>query len=525
MNKINGIQLDFKYLMHNKEYLNKLPFELKKYGINTVLLEYEDKFPFRKYPFLQADDAFTEKELKNFLSTLRALNLRVIPLVQSLSHLEFALAHDELAHLREAVDIPTQICPSNAKSIEFILDLMKEVMEYHQEDELFHVGGDETWFLGTCPDCATSKERVGIINMWAEHQKPILDFVIKNGKRPIVWDDVFWKDFESIKNVDMPQETILMCWNYNITSLQNDASDSDDSEFGGSGQGLKQIEIYQNAGYECIGCPCCNYGQLFPRCSDSIGNTQAWAEKSKRGGMLGIINSSWAVFHTPFQAQLPFWAASAKLVDDYTTKIDDEWFGLWANEEFGTKQSGLYDAFETVGQLWEIHLPQYGRPFSPIGYGYMNMAMYYTGGQKEREKRGAYPLNWNEINFNKLYLKGAAEAKKCDQVEISEKLDELIRTYPMAIAIFTELQDKAVKNQDIADMYLLFAELKYLWIKIFSYLMRQDIDKQELLSEFEDLKEPLRSCLNKCYGAKGVERMMNVWWEPGYNALQKETKK
>ncbi len=509
MNKINGIQLDFKYLMYNKEYLRKLPFELKEYGINTVLLEYEDKFPFSKYSFLRAKDAFTESELKDFLLTLRSLGIQIIPLVQSLSHLEFALAHHELAHIREMPDTPTQLCPSNPESSQFIMDIMTEVMEFHQEDELFHIGGDETWHLGTCPECAAWKERSGIINMWAEHQKPILEFVIKNGKRPIIWDDIFWKDFDAIKTVDISQQTILMCWDYYVGQDRGKKQD----------ERLKQIEIYQSAGYECVGVPCCNYGQFFPRCHGSIGNTRAWAEKAEKSKMLGVLNSSWASFHTPLQAQLPYFAVSADLVNDYNAKIDNEWFASWANEEFEVKQSGLYDAFETVGELWEIRLPKYGRPFSPIGHGYMSLVMHFAGGQDERRKRGVYPLDWNEVDFNEVYMKGVAESRKMDQTEINSTMERLFKTYPSAISVFRELKANAVKNNETADMYLLFAELKYLWIRIFSYLMREDQNKQGLLSELEDIKEPLRHCLCKCYEAESVQRMMRAWWEPGYNAL------
>ncbi|MEI6424994.1 MAG: family 20 glycosylhydrolase, partial [Lentisphaerota bacterium] len=324
MDTMIGIQIDLKYNMYEKGYLLDLLDKIKSYGINTILLEYEDKFPYRKYPFLKADDAFTPAELKAFLHKARSNNLRVIPLVQSLSHMEFALDHPELAHLSEAPDIPTQICPSNPESVEFIFDLIREVLEYHQEDEFFHCGADETWFLGTCGKCADWKSEKGIIKMWAEHEKKILDFVIGQGKRPIVWDDIFWKDFESINSVDIPKQTVLMCWNYNITSLRS-KSDSNDSEFGGSGELLKQIGIYRNAGYDCIGCPCCNYGQIFPRHSTSLANTKVWAQKSASSDMLGVINSSWACFHTPLQCQLPFFSATAELLRDPELKIDELW--------------------------------------------------------------------------------------------------------------------------------------------------------------------------------------------------------
>ena len=208
---IAGIHIDLKYHMYNKGYLDSLLDWFPEQGINTILLEYEDKFPYRKYPFLKAEDAFAPDELRVFLHKARSNGLRVIPLVQSLSHMEFALNHPELAHLSEAPGIPTQICPSNPESVEFVLDLIREILEYHREDEFIHCGADETWCLGTCAKCAGWKAEKGIVNIWAEHEKKILDFVVGQGKRPIVWDDIFWSDFESINHVDIPRQTVLMC--------------------------------------------------------------------------------------------------------------------------------------------------------------------------------------------------------------------------------------------------------------------------------------------------------------------------
>ena len=119
-NLICGIHLDLKYLISNKAYLNGWVRELPQLGINTLLIEYEDKFPYEKYPFLQHPDAYTPSELRQFLAIARDAGLRIIPLMQTLSHLEFAFAHPQLAHLREAPHIPTQIDPTNPQAVQFV---------------------------------------------------------------------------------------------------------------------------------------------------------------------------------------------------------------------------------------------------------------------------------------------------------------------------------------------------------------------------------------------------------------------
>lgn len=522
--QISGIQLDLKYLMYNKGYLSDLLEWLPTQGINTILLEYEDKFPYEKYPFLKAEDAFSPSELRAFLKKARLNGLRVIPLVQSLSHLEFALDHPELSHLREKMDIPTQICPSNPDAVKFILDLMTEVLEYHKEDEFFHIGGDETWFLGSCAKCAEWKESSGIINMWAEHQKPILEFIVDQGKRPIVWDDIFWKDFESVNSVDIPKKTVLMCWNYNITSLDVDNSDSEDSEFGGAAQALKQVEIYHNAGFETIGCPCCNYGQLFPRNHTSIANTRTWCAKATNSDMLGIINSSWACFHIPLQTQLPYFTATGALIDDPRQKIDSEWFREWGKCEFGADIPELGSAMADISELWEIPMPEYGRGFSPLVYCYMNMVLHYPGRQEERKKRGAYPNDWSEIDFNAMYLKGVVECSRENTDIVFKRLDTILGKYPVAVATFRNLKEEAKKNQETAGIYALFAALKLLSAKTFSFLLRETPDADVLIREYESIEKPLKDAIGKCYEPKGVERMMRAWWEPGYEALREATK-
>ena len=104
-----GIHIDLKYQMPDKQYLHHWLKEIAGLGIDTLLLEYEDKFPFKKYPFLRNAEAFTDDELKAFLATARGAGLRVIPLVQSFSHLEFALAQNvdyvALSFVREAEDV------------------------------------------------------------------------------------------------------------------------------------------------------------------------------------------------------------------------------------------------------------------------------------------------------------------------------------------------------------------------------------------------------------------------------------
>jgi hypothetical protein len=505
---IVGVHLDLKYHMPKKAYLLEWVRELPALGVNTLLLEYEDKFPFARHPFLRDTDAFTPAELGAFLAAARGAGLRVIPLVQSLSHLEFALGHEELAHLREAADISTQICPSRDEAVDFVLALIAEVLACHGEDELLHCGGDEAWFLGRCGRRAEWKRRAGAVGMWAEHQRKVTRLVLGAGKRPILWDDIFWKEPHALRAAGLPQETILMSWDYGITRVPP----------GGIDAALPHVGAYRQAGYDAVATPCLNYGQLLPRLTPSIDNTRVWAAKAAAEGMLGLINSSWACFHVPLQAQLLLVAATGVLARDPQADVGPAWQRRWLEERFGAPARGAPEALEALGALWEIPMPAYGRPFTPLVYGYMNMVLHYPGRQDERRRRGAYPPDWGEIDFAALYRRGVEQVRAGDMAPVVARLDEVLASFPQARDSLAALADAARRHEDEARLLAELAELKLLGARVFSHLLRGDQDPDALREELSARRAPLEAALGRAYEPGGVQRLLRAWWEPLFAA-------
>jgi len=523
---IIGLHLDFKYHMYNKEFLKNLPDWLKHNGINTLLLEYEDKFPYRKYAFLRAENAFSPSELKDFLKDIRTAGLQIIPLVQSLSHFEFALAHEELAHLRESADTPTMICPENPEALEFVFDLMAEVMEYHKEDEFFHCGGDEAWALCSCEKCKKAAlNKDGKIGLWVHHQNKIIDFMIKNNKRPILWDDIFWENPEAAISSDLDRRVILNAWNYGITELNVNPNKNVDLEFGGNDITLSQVDKYIAAGFDCIGSPCINYGQLFPRFHESVENTRVWLQKMHNSDMLGIINTSWAVFHIPLQIQKLYFSITGSFACNTDVKIDNAYIEKWFNKEFGIPVPGIKDAMEAFGALWEIPMTGYGRSFTPIIYCYMNMVLHYKNGQSERKKRGAYPLNWTGIDFTEIYQKGLAAVKNDDCSKIITEAEKIILQYKNNIHTMKFLAENAEINISEANIYYIFAKLKLCAAQIFHYLLIGENnstinEKHNLQLEINKLEPELYEVLQHCFEQCGCEKMINAWLKPLQEAMK-----
>jgi len=494
-----GIHLDLKYHMPHKGYLLQWVRQLAAMGHNTLLIEYEDKFPFTTYPFLQDPEGWTPAELRTFLATARDAGLRVIPLVQSLSHLEFALLHPQRAHLREMPDIPTQICPQHPQTVEFLLTLFREVLAYHQEDEYFHLGGDETWFLGTCPACKAWVDPIGKVKAWAEHQRKLIAFIQRQGKRPIVWDDIFWQKPESVADADLPKEVVLHAWNYAATSYTPGK--------------FPQIEVYHRLGHQALAAPCYDWGVLVPRRNHCLDNTRALAAKVHDAGMLGMINTGWASFHVPQPAKLANIAATARLCRGQT--VDEAWETGWYAEEYGAPAAGIPAAMEALGTLWEIPIAGYGRPITLVPYGVMDMMAWYPGGQPERQKMGCYPLDFHDIDFTALYAKkldlAFAEPNRAATIARCRELQE---GYLKAAELLGRFAQAATRKREAAALLATLAELKLAAADLVLYQLAGESTGATLHRRLCDLAGPLRLGLGYCMEPQGLERIVSMWLLP-----------
>lgn len=514
---LRGIHLDLKYHMPNKAYLNEWVKRLPGWGFNALLLEYEDCFPYERYPFLRRPDGFRPEELRAFLDLARGVGLQVIPMVPTYAHLEFALAHEELAHLREKPDIQAKICARKPDAVRFVRDLIDSVLEYHGPDRYIHLGADEVWHTEWCEACARRIQEVGPVKMWADHIVPLLESLLKRGKRPIIFDDIFWKDFTSIDKAGLPQGTVLHSWNYDTTSL---AGGGNNSGFASGWGALQQVDVYRKAGYDSLAGPCCNFGQLVPRHEHCLKNTQVWARKMRSAGLLGMINTAWAVFHVPLQATNLHAAATGVLCRDPDADVGPVWQERWYEDEFGAPAKGVPEALEILGAKWEIPMPAYGRPFTPLVYGYMNMVLHFPGRHGDRKRLGPYPKDWNEIDFVSVYRKGIEEVRRNpDQESIRAALDEKLAAFPGAVASVKAMARGATRHADDAAMLAVLAELKYASLRVFAHVLRGDGDAVALKRELGALEQPVRKVLARAWEPAGRARMWRAWWEPMLAAL------
>jgi hypothetical protein len=503
--KLVALHLDLKYQMPRKNYLLEWVQRLPEWGVNALLIEYEDKLPFGKYPFLRAEEAFTPGELRRFLDTARGVGLKVIPLIQSLAHLEFALAHPELEDLRERRDVPCTICPSNPRAIRFVHDLFDEALRYHAPDEFFHIGADEASMIGLCPAC---RRRIKDADaFYREHDVRMCRRVMQRGKRPILWDDAFgWgRDPETV--AALPKEAIPASWEYFATRAQPGKYP------------WMNLPVYRKLGYEHLGTPCLNYQVLFPM-PVGVENTRLWAQQVRRHDMFGMIQSQWACFHMPLPMTACQVAATGALMRDPTLRITPGWEDAFFREEFGADVRGLSRGLRALGERWEIAVEGLQRPINPV-YCYMDMMLWYPRGHEDRRRNGAYPLDWREVDFVSIHKKKARLlAFHAERERVVREVGEYEERYDEARRATADLARRATRHRREAELYAAAAELKWLYTREWTLLLRGKGNARRLLEDFRANRRRFLSALTPFLEPGSVRRMDRLYCEPPVRLLE-----
>jgi hypothetical protein len=390
---VRGIHLDLKYMMHRPGYLLSWLDDLAGYKINTLLLEYEDKFPYRRHPVLRHKTAFTEEQLREFLSRARTLGLRVVPLIQTLGHVEYILKHPEFAHLRKN-DFVTELDTQHPDTWPFLRAMLDEVLEFHREDEWFHIGGDECWNLMQQKPAVRAR-------LYGEHMNKVLRHVLARGKRPLIWDDMMRGIITAAPELKptvfgyIPRETIVCWWGY---------AGVHHPKIPERGAGLRtekatargRFALFRNAGYDVLSIPCHDWGPVIPYYAlHTVTNTLERIHDAVDNDCLGVMNSHWASFHCP----LPLQDYGIALTADRSWRLQPgtmpvrDFDEAYCRLNLGVPNRAFVEALYQMGDAMLEMPTNLGRPIH-LGYWYyMDAVLHYPHGHADRLKYGpAAPL-------------------------------------------------------------------------------------------------------------------------------------
>lgn len=214
------VHFDLKGAPPKVDYLlSVFEFISKKLGATGVLLEWEDMFPYTGVLKVARNGrAYTKQEVQLILETAKALNLQVVPLIQTFGHLEWILKLKKFAHLREISHYSQTICVSKKESIELIKNMIDQIMNFHTDAKMLHIGMDEAFQVGDCNVCSQAiRSSKNGSKDWliTKHMATIAEYAKKKyGVRVLVWHDMLKVSKRLIEDFQLSSLVEPVVWNY-----------------------------------------------------------------------------------------------------------------------------------------------------------------------------------------------------------------------------------------------------------------------------------------------------------------------
>lgn len=436
--KMRGAHFDLRLSHPTFENLTAYIEEFAKYKINTLLIEYEDRFSFDRHPELRNKQlCLTDAQLDAIKQTAADNFIEIIPLQQSFGHLEYVLKHKQYEHLRENHESVGELCPSKPETAELVKSLLDEVIDKHPDAAFIHIGCDEVYSLCVCPACISqygnSRERafIGFVNQ-------LIDHVASRGKIPIIWHDMMEKCSDAELSL-LDKRAVVMIWLYYVQGSETD---------------IETAERFRANGIEVMGgcaarCSDNDLLQSYPVLRNRVPNIMKWAKSAKELAIGCVIGTNWGVnfsmgcpygiFETSWYMVLlsaeALWNASAG-ADGFLCRFLIEFHGLSGNEAAEYLDTDMLGYYRIIGGLAD-KLGK-NRDLAEL-IGIMNEYGEYARHVRNAASQAYRLAVWPDDEVEKLIYKNsrylpAFEALEGIKIRMREKLacylpDPILRTF------------------------------------------------------------------------------------------------
>jgi len=285
-----AIHLDLKGLTPNLATLKEFIERAARAKYNAVLVEYEDRFPYKCLPDVRGPYALTPETLKEFLGHAAIHGLEIIPLVQTLGHWEFILRHEKYRSFAEVPAQPQMLCPASAGGVKLCKEMVGEILEAHSKSRYIHLGADEAWQLGENPETRQAASKPGgKHHLYIEHVCKFIRQVKNDGKQALIWDDMLREmPLDQIKK--LPKGTGLVYWDYHPHNGEYKP------------ELLPALAKYREAGLPVFGASAIKGAEQFygsvPKYGHRFDNVDWWIEAAEATPLQGHIATSWARFNS-----------------------------------------------------------------------------------------------------------------------------------------------------------------------------------------------------------------------------------
>ena len=204
---------------HLKVWLRRLAL----LGYNMVMLYTEDTYELPDEPFFGYQrGAYTPDEIKAIDDYAHALNIEIVPCIQTLGHLEKILRHAAYAGVKDTGSVLLVDEPKTYELIEKMIRHWRSLCRTHR----IHIGMDETHDLGR----GRYLDRFGYhhgVELFNKHLQRVVAICERHQVKPMIWSDMYFRLSaknggyyepgtviapDVIKNI--PREVELVYWDY-----------------------------------------------------------------------------------------------------------------------------------------------------------------------------------------------------------------------------------------------------------------------------------------------------------------------
>lgn len=317
-------------------------------GFDALGLYLEHRFAYPSAPWAHGVGAVTPEMVRAIQSEFPGL--RIVPFVNLLGHFEGMIYTEEGKRYREELFQGLQACPSNPDFLALCRRMLDDVIEIF-DSELIHIGGDETWQLGACPLCKKRVEESagdGKAEIYAAHFGPLSEQVLRAGRRPGLWGDMF-RDHPTALDA-IPKETQIFDWQY-------------------FGSCRETAAPFLKKGFSVVGCPALHtYNATWLHIPESENNVRQIAADAADLKLDGVCVTTWECgLFGAYDTLVPALKACGRILSEPSLHPPTSTTEAGKGEAFLAAYLGESERYEEWARLMGVELQECGGVFKFSG--------------------------------------------------------------------------------------------------------------------------------------------------------------
>lgn len=318
--------------MPTMDYMKKQIRTLAEYKVNMFSLYLEHMFAFKQHPVASpAESAITAEDIRELVEYAKGYHVTLLPEQQAFGHLHHVLKFEKYSDVAETPHGHV-LSPVNERSYQLIKEMYAELIPLFP-GELFHIGADETWELGTGQTKAHAAE-VGLGRVYLEHLTKVNEILKPYDKRLMFWADIA-QSFPDLLKI-LPKDAIAVAWAYDPRPAFDE-----------------KLKPFHDAGLALFVAPGANnWNRIVPNYDAAYVNTRNFIRDGQKYNAIGVLNTTWdddgdALFEMTWPPLIygaaASWQGGESSIEDFAKKYD------WAFYRNG-ENTAFHDAVKNIGK-------------------------------------------------------------------------------------------------------------------------------------------------------------------------------